>query len=142
VADKLDVAGRLAEARPAIDHTQCYVWASHLVDYQNPDLTLHPAQIRDWFASDEGMDLQVLDADCTALRAVAEAAEEALIRQRDQLTDLSGAWQGSGGTSAEDFVRGHCDMAQDVAASLRSAAEALAGLRDTLWQIVDTKVAA
>jgi hypothetical protein len=139
---RFDVAGRLAEARPAVDNTQCYVWACHLINYQNPDLTQHSAQVRDWFSTEAGMDLRVLDADCASLHAAATAADHASAQQRDQLTHLSTAWQGAGATSAEDFVRRHCDAAEKVVSSMRTAAEAVAGLRDTLWQIVDTKAAA
>lgn len=142
MAARFDVAGRLAEARPAVDNTQCYVWACHLLNYQNPDLTTHSAQVRDWFCSEDGMDLHALDTDCASLHAAATAADHALAQQRDQLTHLSTAWQGAGASSAEDFVRRHCDAVEKVASSVRAAAEAVAGLRDTLWQIVDTKAAA
>ena len=139
---RFDVPARLAEARPAVDNTQCYVWACHLLDYQNPDLTQNSAQIRDWFCTEEGMDLHVLDADCASLHAAATAADDALAQQREQLTQLSTAWQGTGARSAEGFVRRHCDAAEKVTVSVCAAAEAVAGLRDTLWEIVDTKAAA
>ena len=48
--------------------SQTYVWACHLLGYQNPDLTLHAAQVRDWYGSEDGLDLRALDADCAALR--------------------------------------------------------------------------
>ncbi|WP_186296304.1 hypothetical protein [Mycobacterium tilburgii] len=46
-----DVAGRLAEGRVAIRHTEAYVHACGALGYQPPNLTAHPAQIRDWFDS-------------------------------------------------------------------------------------------
>ena len=141
MAAELDVAGRLGEARQAVDNTQSYVWACHLLDYQNPDLTLHSAQIRDWYSTEDGMDLRVLDADQSALQAVAAAADDALRRQRDQLTSLAAAWQGDGAASAQEFVRRHCDTAENATTVVRTAADALAGLRDALWAIVDKKVA-
>lgn len=141
MAARFDVAGRLAEARQTVEDTQSYVWATHLLGYQNPDLTLHSAQIRDWFSSEDGMDLRVLDADSSAVQAVAAVADDVAARQRDQLAALTAAWQGDGADSAEGFLRKHCDSAEEVAASVRTAAQALAGLRDNLWQIVDTKVA-
>jgi len=141
LAAKLDVAGRLAEGRAAVDNTQTYVWACHLLSYQNPDLTLHPAQIRDWYSSEDGLDLHVLDADHSAVQALTAATDEALRRQRDQLTRLAAAWQGDGAESAQDFVRRHCDTAETLATALRTSADALAGLRDALWGIVDKKVA-
>src|SRR6185312_6754495 len=125
MAPKLDVVARLAEARQAVDDTQTYVWACHLLDYQNPDLTLHSAQVRDWFSSEDGMDLRVLDADGSEVQAVAAVADDVLARQRDQLAALDAAWRGAGASSAEEFLRGHCDAAAGVAASMRSAAEAL-----------------
>ena len=141
MAAELDVAGRLAEARQAVDNTQSYVWACHLVDYQNPDLTLHSAQVRDWYSSEDGMDLRVLDADCSALQAVAAAADDALRRQREQVTSLAAAWRGDGAASAQDFLRRHADTAENATTAVRTAADAVAGLRDALWAIVDKKVA-
>ena len=141
MAAELDVADRLAEARQAVDNTQSYVWACHLVDYQNPDLTLHSAQVRDWYSSEYGMDLRVLDADCSALQAVAAAADDALRRQREQVTSLAAAWQGDGAASAQDFLRRHADTAENATTAVRTAADAVAGLRDALWAIVDKKVA-
>ncbi len=141
MAAKLDVTGRLAEGRSAVDNTQSYVWACHLLNYQNPDLTLHSAQIRDWYSSEDGLDLHVLEADQSAVQALAAAADDALRRQREQLTSLATAWQGDGAASAHDFLRRHCDTAESVTTSLRTAADALAGLRDALWGIVDKKVA-
>ena len=44
MAESLDVSARLAEGRPAVDNIGDYVWACHLLGYQNADLTLHPAQ--------------------------------------------------------------------------------------------------
>ena len=70
MAAKLDVTGRLAEGRSAVDNTQSYVWACHLLNYQNPDLTLHSAQIRDWYSSEDGLDLHVLEADQSAVQAL------------------------------------------------------------------------
>ncbi len=142
MAAKLDVTARLAEGRTAVDNTQSYVWACHLLNYQNPDLTLHSAQVRDWYSSEDGLDLHVLDADHFVLQAVSAAADDALRRQRDQLDSLAAAWQGDGATSAQDFVRRHCGTAENVATAVRTAADTLAGLRDALWAIVDKKVAA
>ena len=67
MAEPLDVAARLAEGRPAVDNIGEYVWACHLVGYQNPDLTLHAAQVRDWYGSEDGLDLRALEADRAAL---------------------------------------------------------------------------
>ena len=142
MAAEYDVAARLAEGRQAVETTQSYVWASHLLGYQNPDLALNPAQICDWYSSEDGMDLHVLDADHSALQAAAAGADNALGRQRDQLACLAAAWQGDGAASATEFLRRHCDSAENVATTARTAADGLAALRDALWRIVDTKVAA
>lgn len=82
VADRLNVAERLAEGRPAAEHTQSYVRACHLVGYQHPDLTAYPAQIHDWYGSEDGLDLHALDADCAQLRAAASVLMEALRMER------------------------------------------------------------
>ena len=74
--NSLDVAARLAEGRPAVDNIGDYVWACHLLGYQNPDLTLHAAQVRDWYGSEDGLDLRALEADRAALDAAATATRQ------------------------------------------------------------------
>jgi hypothetical protein len=141
MADRLDVWGRLAEGRQAVEHTQTYVSACHALGYQQPDLTAHAAQVQDWYDTESGLDLKVLDDDCAALRAAVNAVEEALSVQRAQVTELATAWRGSGADSAMRFLQRHCDTAAAVAAHIRSAADGCAVLRDNLWQSVDSKVA-
>jgi hypothetical protein len=142
MAEKFDAASRLAEGRPSVDNVQNYVWACHLLGYQSPDLTLHAAQVRDWYASEDGMDLSALDADCAALQAAVAATEEALARQEDQLAALSVAWQGQGAEASREFLRRHSDASGAAVAAVRTAADALTALRDSLWHTVDGKVAA
>jgi uncharacterized protein YukE len=141
VAEKFDAASRLAEGRPAVDEIQNCVWACHLLGYQNPDLTLHAAQVRDWYGSEDGLNLRALDNDCAALDAAVSATSDALARQDDQLAAVSAAWQGPGADASREFLRRHHDASAAAAAAVRSAADALAGLRDDLWQVVDGKVA-
>src|SRR5262249_15633974 len=107
-----------------------------------PNLTLHAAQVRDWYSTEDGLDLHALDADRSAMDAVAAAADEALRVQRAALDVLATAWSGAGAETAADFLRRHCEAAATVATTSRTAADALAGLRDNLWQMVDGKVAA
>jgi hypothetical protein len=142
MAEKFDAASRLAEGRPSVDNVQNYVWACHLLGYQSPDLTLHAAQVRDWYSSEDGMDLSALDADCTALQAGVAATEEALARQEDQLAALSAAWQGQGAEASREFLRRHGDASGAAAAAVRTAADTLTALRNSLWHTVDGKVAA
>ena len=49
------------------------------------------------------------------------------------------AWLGCG--SATRFLQRHCDVAAEVAAQVRGAAEHCATLRDDVWQSIDGKVA-
>ena len=142
MAEKFDVASRLAEGRPAVDNIGNYVWAAHLLGYQQPDLTLHASQVRDWYTGEDGLDLRALDADCAALEAAAAATGNALRLQDDQLAALSGAWQGRGADASREFLMRHADASAAAAAGVRTAAEALTALRDNLWQMVDGKVAA
>jgi uncharacterized protein YukE len=142
MAEKFDAASRLAEGRPSVENVQNYVWACHLLGYQSPDLTLHAAQVRDWYASEDGMDLSALDADCAALQTAVAATQEALARQENQLAALSAAWQGEGGEASREFLRRHGDASGVAAAAVRTAADALTALRDSLWHTVDCKVAA
>lgn len=139
VAADLDVAGRLAQAAAAVENTQQFVWACRQVGYDHPDLTGHRTQIQEWFASEAGMDLRALDADCASLRAVAEATDDAVAQQRGQWARLRTAWIGDGGLAAAELVGRHCYAAESLAAAIREAATTLAALRDNLWRIVDGK---
>lgn len=119
-----------------------YVWACRSLGYQHPDLTAHPGQVRERYLSEDGMDLLALDADCAALQAVTTVAEEALVRQRDQLAALESAWRGAGADASRRFLARHSESSQRAADGIRTAAAALADLRDRLWRAVDGKAAA
>jgi hypothetical protein len=142
MAEKFDVTMRLAEGRPAVDNIQTYVWACHMLGYANPDLTLHAAQVYDWYGSEDGLDLHALDADCAALEAAVAATEDALARQDEQLGALSVAWQGGSADLSHAFLRRHGETSAAAAAAVRTTADALASLRDNLWHTVDGKAAA
>jgi len=141
VADRSDVAGRLAEGRVAVEHTQSYVLACHALGYGHPDLTSHPSQIRDWYDSEEGLDLDVLDRDCAELRAAGAAVAEGLRMQRAQVAELAEAWTGPGGDSAVAFLQRHCDAADTISTEARAAAQRCESLRHNLWYLLDSKVA-
>lgn len=141
MSDRYDVAARLAEGEPAVAHIQAYVQACQSLGYQQPDLTAHASQVGDWYGTEAGLDLRVLDGDVAELRAAGTAIDEALWVQRSQVTELAAAWRGSGAESAARFLQRHCDAAEEVAAHVRAAAERCATLRDDLWQAVDGKVA-
>lgn len=141
MADRLDVAERLAEGRLAVQHTESYVRACHALGFQHPDLTAHPAQVREWYGSEDGLDLRLLDRDCAELRAAGEAVTEALRMQRAQVAELAAAWTGPGADAALAMLERHCDTANTVATELRAAAQRCESLRDNLWYLVDSKVA-
>ena len=141
MADRLDVAERLAEGRLAVEHTQSYVRACHALGYQHPDLTSHPSQLIDWYDSEDGLDLRALDRDCAELRAAGAAVIEALRTQRAQVAEVAAAWTGPGGDSAVRLLQRHCDAGNSVATELRAAAQRCESLRDNLWYLVDSKVA-
>ena len=142
MVETFDATSRLAEGRSAIDAVQDYVWACHLLGFQDPDLTLHASQVRDWYGSEDGIDLRALDADCEALRAAAAAAEGVLTRQNVQLASVSVAWQGAGAQASHDFLRRHSETSAAVVTAVRAAAESLVSLRDRLWHSIDRKAAA
>jgi hypothetical protein len=141
VADRLDVAERLAEGSTAVEHTQAYVRACHALGYVHPELTSRPSQIRDQFDSEDGLDLRALDRDCVQLRAAGDAIAEALRIQRAQAAELMAAWTGPAGEAAGRFLQHHCDAANMVATEVRAAAQRCESLRDNLWYLLDAKVA-
>ena len=135
-----DVPGRLAQGRAAVDTVSQYVWASHQVGYQHPDLTVHAAQLRDWYGAEDGVNLSALQQDCAALDAAVRAADEALAVQERALSALSDAWQGAGARASRDFLHRHGVASADVARAVRTAAEALRRVGEQVWRAVDTKV--
>lgn len=139
--DRWDVAERLAQGRPAVEHTERYVRACQMLGYHHPDLTSHPGQVRDWYDSEDGLDLRALDGDCGRLRAAAAAVAEALRMQRAQVIELAAAWTGPGAAAAVGFLQRHCDAANAVAAEVRATAQRCESLRDNLWYLLDAKVA-
>jgi hypothetical protein len=141
MAALFDVAARLAEGQPAVEHTQTYVQACQVLGYEHPDLTAHGSQVCDWYQTEAGLDLLVLDGDSAELAAAVSAIEEALHLQHAQLAELAGAWRGPGADSAMRFLQRHCDAATAVATHIRAAAEGCAALRDNLWELVDRKAA-
>jgi hypothetical protein len=142
VAESLDVAARLADGCAAVDNIGEYVWGCHQVGYQNPDLTLHAAQVRDWYGSEDGLDLQALEADRAALDAAATATDSARRLQEEQLGALAAAWQGRGGDTSREFLIRHGEASTAASSAMRNAVHALAALRDELWHAVDDKVGA
>jgi hypothetical protein len=141
MAEPLDVDARLAQGRPAVENVGDYVWACHLLGYQNPDLTLHSAQVRDWYGSEDGLDLRALEADRAALESVATAADGARQLQERQIDALSEAWRGRGGEASREFLLRHGEASTAAASAVRNAVDALSALRDDLWRAVDEKVA-
>jgi hypothetical protein len=140
VPDQFDVAARLATGAPSVERIGTYVWACRQLGYQHPDLTVHAAQVRDWYAHEDGLDLRALDADCAALSAAATAADDALGRHAQLTAELAGAWSGGGAGAAREFLWRHGQSAVAVRDGLRRAADAVSALRDELWRAVDAKV--
>ncbi|MCV7421693.1 hypothetical protein H7K45_14185 [Mycobacterium yunnanensis] len=142
MADAYDVAGRLAEGSPTVADIEEYVAAAQRLGYHHRDLTTYPAQAREWYGSEDGLDLRALDADHGALLAAAAAAEDAVGMQVDLMTDLDAAWSGRGAAAAREFLWRSIQSATVVSAAVRAAANATATLRDSLWRAVDAKVRA
>ncbi|MBB2989958.1 hypothetical protein FHR72_001421 [Mycolicibacterium iranicum] len=137
--ENFDVADRLAQGQPAVEVLQTYVHACRQLGYHHPDLTLHPAQLLDWYGTEQGMDLVALQRDCDSLQSAARSTQEALVVQERQVAQLSDAWSGAGGEAARLFLTRHGESSAAVAAAVRTAAEALATLRENLWRAVSTK---
>jgi hypothetical protein len=139
VAENFDVAARLAQGGPAVDTVQQYVWACRDLGYHHQDLTLHPSQVRDWYGTEDGMDLGALQRGCAALESAVHASQDALAVQDRQSAKLSAVWQGVAGDTAQNFLRRHGDASSAVAAAVHTAADALVALREDLWREVQAK---
>jgi hypothetical protein len=99
-----------------------------------------PQQIHDWYYAEDGLRLDILDADAAALSAASAGAEEALRVHREALDLVSHSWLGGSGSSAGEFLARQSAAAAKIVVSLRSAAAALTALRVGLEQLVDAKV--
>lgn len=137
-----DVSSRLAQGLPAVDTIAEYVWASALLGYQQAGLTGQPGDVHGWYTTEDGLDLRALGADCTALTSVVASADEAARWQDAQLRLLPEVWQGTAAQSSREFLTRHAATSGHAVAALRSAADTLAQLRDSLWRAVDRKVEA
>lgn len=137
--ESFDAAAYLATGRPAVENLQNYVWACHQLGYHHPDLTLHPGQLRDWYGTEDGLDLGVLARDCAALEDALRASQDALAGQDRQLAQLSAAWEGAGADAATGFLHRHAEASTAVTAMLRAAAHALAALGEELRHAVGAK---
>ena len=135
-----DVPARLAEGRTAVANTQVYVDGCRAVGYQNVDLTARGGQVDEWYATEDGLDLAALDADCATLRAAAGAAAEALRIERAGMAVMASAWSGDSGGLASEFVERHCSAGATMVDAMRSAAETCTALRDRLWVLINGKV--
>ncbi|MBB2771028.1 UNVERIFIED_ORG: hypothetical protein GGE11_001941 [Mycolicibacterium obuense] len=139
MAGTFDVAGRLAEGRPAVDDFTRYVSACQVLGTCGHGLN---DRLEQAYASEAGLDLYALDADHAALRAAVAAVREAQELQDAQLNALSAAWTGTGADAAAEFLHRHSAASAQAVTALSTAAEQVGALRDELWRIVDAKVAA
>jgi uncharacterized protein YukE len=131
-----DVTARLAQGLPAVENAGTYADACRRLGYHS----LSDASLREWYGTEDGMDLTALQDDSAALGMAAATVEDAARRQAELTTRLAGAWSGTGASAAQDFLIHQNDAAAAVRDGLVTAAAALATLRDDLWRAVDTKV--
>ncbi|KUI33943.1 hypothetical protein AU195_08000 [Mycobacterium sp. IS-1496] len=139
MAGTYDVAGRLAEGRPAVDDLARYASACQALGTCGHGLT---DRVEHAYASEAGLDLHALDADHAALRAAVAAVRDAQELQDAQVIALGAAWKGAGADAAAEFLRRHSAASAQAVTALSAAAEQVGALRDELWRIVDAKVAA
>lgn len=132
-----DVAGRLAEGRFVVDHFAQYLRACEALGYHH---ARPPGAVDDVYGSEEGLDLRALDTDHAALESAVRVVRAAAQIQDEQQAGLAAAWRGSGGQAAAEFLRRHGEASARATAALATAADAVAGLRDDVWRIVDGKV--
>ncbi len=135
-----DVTSRLAEGLGALDNSQTYVQACVVRGFHHGDLTAHSRQLHDWYGTEDGLDLTVLDADLAVLNAIAAGCSQAWESVRAGAVVLDGAWSGESGGAAIAFVARHGTAAATVVNAVESAGRAVQRLRDELWRVVDEKV--
>lgn len=131
----IQIDGRLGEGEPAVADFQTYLAACAALGYQYAG-----PELRQLYDAEHGLDLRALDADCRALAAAADAADDVIGAQNNAAQQVAASWSGAGGVAAGAFLRRHGGSARSVVAGLRQAADALAGLRDELSRAVEAKV--
>ena len=138
----MDVAARLAQGQATVDAIGEYLWACHLLGWHHPDLTRYRHQAHDWYAAEDGLNLHVLDAECTAMAAAADAVQHEYRLQDSHFRRMAWAWQGAGARASTDLLARHATASDRVANGMHSAATILVRLRDALWQAVNARVLA
>ncbi|BBZ66040.1 hypothetical protein MINS_14690 [Mycolicibacterium insubricum] len=136
------VTARLADGRAGVTDLSTLVQAAALRGYSDADLTLHPGQPGDWYATEDGLDLDALDADAATLRSLAAVAAEALATSRELRTTLTAAFSGAGATAADGFLSRNAAAAATVGGRLERTARCYPILAGQLWRAIDAKVTA
>lgn len=131
-----DVSARLAQGLPAVDNAGAYAEACQRLGYTG----VSDASLREWYGTEDGMDLVALQEDSDAIGMAASAVEAAAQRESAVVARLAGVWSGGAGSAAQGFLARQNDAAAAVRDGLVTAAAALTTLRDDLWQAVDAKV--
>ncbi|OAT70659.1 hypothetical protein AWB85_04890 [Mycobacteroides immunogenum] len=148
MANQWDIEALRGEGLQALANSQNYVTAAihgngkSPVTITNPDLTANERQLFDWYDMDAGMDLNRLSADLELFKGAAATMKAAAERQRGQLQQLAGLWDGKGSEVANDFLKTHNSTADAVADEFGKVSTGLEGLRKTLWHITDLKTQA
>ena len=136
------VTARLADGRAGLTDLSTLVQAAALRGYSDADLTRHPGQPGDWYATEDGLDLDALDADAATLRSLAAVAAEALATTRELRTTLTAAFSGAGATAADGFLSRNATAAATVGDRLERTARCYPLLAGQLWRAIDAKVTA
>lgn len=133
----VDVDGLLGSGEAAVTDFDTLLAACVALGYQYSGPSL-----RERYGAEYGLDLRALDADCRALTAAADAADDALLLQHNVSQSVSASWSGVGGAAAGEFLQRHDGSARTVVTGMRQAAAGLARLHDELSRAVEAKIAA
>jgi len=94
--------------------------------------SISAARVRDLGGAQDGLQLDVLEADAAALAAAASTAEEALGIAAAAAGVLAQAWRSGTGSAATEFLNRQCTSGRTVVDDLAAAADTVRQLRDEL----------
>ena len=136
--ESFDAATILAPGREILDIFTEYVTACRILGHHHHDLT----RLHEWYDTEDGLDLRAIEGDQRALRAAAQAAEQALSLQDKQLRLVDDGWQGGAALAAREHLARHQTAAGHTVTALHTAAVTLNRLRDSLCEALTRKVTA
>ncbi|MUM18158.1 hypothetical protein FZI91_03360 [Mycobacterium sp. CBMA271] len=143
MANNYDIESLRSEGMQALANSQEYTLAA--VQGHGAAITgeiAGPGKLFDVYDMDAGLNLHTLGGDLELFKTAAATMTSAVERQRGQLKELMGFWEGDGSQAANDFLTNHNATAAAVSNEFTQVSKGLDGLRETLYKLAGLKTEA